>query len=153
MKTLLQNSFQVDCKSSKGRTPLMACARQLSSAGIKLLLDYGADPLEVDNANETALSQLLVCYNRKEAGKMTGPRTPDELTDAVQSCLPLLCSALKSNEQRNHPLMCKALYDAVRLVPLPLFKILLRAGIGSSEGNPEAEYFHLCCVQYFLTQL
>lgn len=55
MKQLLENYAFIDAQSPNGTTPLMMAAMYGSTAGVKLLLDEGADPLMKNEQGLTAV--------------------------------------------------------------------------------------------------
>jgi ankyrin repeat protein len=59
MRLLLEHDAYIDCESDNGTTPLMMAAYFAPPLAVKLLLEEGADPTLVNNANASALDMAL----------------------------------------------------------------------------------------------
>ena len=67
MRLLLENEAYIDAEAPNGNTPLMMAARYASPLAVKLLLEEGADPTLVNQANESALDIALKTNNLQSA--------------------------------------------------------------------------------------
>jgi ankyrin repeat protein len=59
MRLLMDHEAYIDSESENGTTPLMMAAYYASPLTVKLLLEEGADPTLVNNANVSALDLAL----------------------------------------------------------------------------------------------
>lgn len=59
MRLLLENDAYIDAEAPNGNTPLMMATRYAPPLAVKLLLEEGADPTLVNQANESALDMAV----------------------------------------------------------------------------------------------
>jgi ankyrin repeat protein len=67
MRLLLDNDAYIDSESANGTTPLMLAAYSAPPLAVKLLLEEGADPTLVNNANASALDLALHSDHQQSA--------------------------------------------------------------------------------------
>ena len=59
MRLLLENEAYIDAEAPNGNTPLMMATRYAQPLAVKLLLEEGADPVAVNQKNESALDMAV----------------------------------------------------------------------------------------------
>ena len=59
MRLLLENEAYIDAEAPNGNTPLMMATRYAQPLAVKLLLEEGADPVAVNQNNESALGMAV----------------------------------------------------------------------------------------------
>ena len=67
IRLLLDNDAYIDSESANGTTPLMMAAYSAPPLAVKLLLEEGADPTLVNNANASALDLALHSDHQQSA--------------------------------------------------------------------------------------
>jgi ankyrin repeat protein len=67
IRLLLDNDAYIDSESANGTTPLMLAAYSAPPLAVKLLLEEGADPTLVNNANASALDLALHSDHQQSA--------------------------------------------------------------------------------------
>ena len=67
MRLLLEHDAYIDAESDNGTTPLMMAAFFAPPLAVKLLLEEGADPTLVNNANASALDMALTKDRQQSA--------------------------------------------------------------------------------------